>query len=171
MIDYGHGVYLDTVDEADLETFRKWRNHKDIWKYCRQNDLISQIDQINWFNRQNDAPDIRMYALRSGKALVGMCGLTGIDLINRRAELSLFIGIEHQRSGYAERGLKTLFKHGFQNLGLNIIFAEMIEYNPVLRLLKRLGMKIEGVRREFYLKDGEFHNAALLSIKRDEIGY
>ena len=170
MIDFKYGVYLDTIETGDLDQLRAWRNTKSIYRWCRQVSLITNDDHMYWYKNIANSGKNRMYAIRSGSnKLVGVCGFTDIDHICRRAEFSLYIGPENQRCGYAENGLKTLFRHGFDDLGLNIIYGETFEGNPALRLFKKLGMKIEGVRREFYWKDGDFLNATLVSIKRDEL--
>jgi RimJ/RimL family protein N-acetyltransferase len=169
MIDFKFGVTLGTIDEEMMGQLRAWRNNKSIWRWCRQCDLITERDQDNWHLSLSGSGKNRMYAIKSASGkLVGVCGLTDIDTIARRAEFSLYIGPEHQRCGHAENALKTLFKHGFQNLGLNLIWGETMDGNPALRLFKKIGMKVEGVRRDFYFKEGEFTNATLISIKRDE---
>ena len=172
MIDFKFGVYLDTINAADLDQLRAWRNTKSIWRWCRQVTLITEADHRYWFEHIAFNGKNRMYTIKSGSGkLVGVCGLTDIDTTARRAEFSLYIGPEHQRCGHAENGLKTLIKHGFDDLGLNLIFGETMSGNPALRLFKKLGMKIEGVRRDFYWKEGGFTDATLISIKRDEIGF
>jgi len=167
LIDFKFGVSLSTIEANHLDQMRKWRNTKSIWRWCRQIDLINHDDHMRWFKSLDDRN--RMYSIISrDNRFLGVCGLTNIDEVCRRAEISLYIGPEHHRCGHAENGLKTLLKHGFENLNLNLIFGEMMDGNPALRLFKKLGMKIEGVRRSFYYKDGNYIDAILLSIKRDE---
>lgn len=169
MIDYGYGVRLDTINDYDLNEMRAWRNDKRIWKWCRQPDLIPWRDHKAWFDGNTE----KMYAIRLCRAteIIGICGLTSIDTIARRAEFSLYIGPEHWRKGYARKALKTLFRHGFDNLNLNLIWGETFDGNPAYDLFISLGMKPEGLRREFYFKDGKYIDAHLLSIKRDECDF
>ena len=161
---------LISIDRSDLKKLREWRNCYSIWKWCRQFDVISELDQERWFEKINKSPDIRMYVItdKEKKLRVGVCGLTDIDHVNRRAEFSLYIAPEYQRNGYAKDALKTLFCHGFDNLNLHIIWGETMEGNKALGLFKKLGMKEEGFRRDFYFKDGNYIGATLVSIKNDE---
>ena len=170
MLDYKHGVYLDTIEPEHLDQLRAWRNNKSIYRWCRQTGLITRDDHLYWYKNIANNGKNRMYAIKSDSGkLVGVCGFTDIDHICRRAEFSLYIGPENQRCGYAERGLRTLFRHGFDDLNLNIIWGETFEDNGALRLFKKIGMKVEGVRRSFYFKEGSHINAVLISIKRDEL--
>lgn len=169
MIDFGYGIRLEPMNSGCLDGIRAWRNDPRIWVWCRQNDLITDVAQKRWFEKMSSDPTTKMYMIGKDHSQVGVCGFTSIDLYSRRAEFSLYIGPEHQKQGYAKAALKTLFKHGFGSLGFNIIWGETFDGNPALGLFIRLGMKHEGTRREFYFKNGEFINANLVSIKRDEL--
>lgn len=169
MIDFDHGVELDRIRRDELPKLREWRNDWEIWKWCRQHDLIDEQRHVAWFERQSADPSISMFAIRSGLgALLGVCGLTSIDLTNRHAEFSLYIGPEHQRRGHAKAALLTLFDHGFLNLNLNLIWGETFEGNPAASLFEKIGMQKEGVRRQFYYRNGRYLDATLFSVTRAE---
>jgi len=171
MINYGYGVMLDAIDQGHLAKLKLWRNDPKVYEWCRQNTLISYDDQIEWFHRQRDDPSIRMFLVRTGHEIVGVAGLTDIDLINRRAEFSMYIGPEHQGQRYAKPALKTLFHYGFNTMGLNRIWGETFEGNRALGIFKAMGMEVEGERKEFYFKNGHYINCTLVSISGDEFRY
>lgn len=159
---------LAPLDSTDIGIVRMWRNDHRIWRWCRQFDLISDAEQVRWFNRQSEDPTVRMYKLllttSEGSAPVGVAGLTSIDHVNRRAEFSLYVAPQFQGKGFGETFLSLLFDHGFRNLGLNVIWGETFAENPASRLFERLGMMREGTRREFYWRDGRFIDAHLYSL-------
>lgn len=167
-------ISLAPLDSTDIGLIRSWRNDYRVWQWCRQNDLISDFDQIEWFRKQSADPATKMYKLMvSGPDIekstpVGVCGFTSICLTNRRAEFSLYIapGCHGQRFG--EYGLRGLLKHGFQNLGLNLIWGEVFERNPAMELFEKVGFKREGIRRDFYYRDGRFIDAYLISLRSCE---
>lgn len=171
MLSFGiHGVYLGPLDSHHNELIRSWRNDYEIWRWCRQNDLISDIDQAKWFERQSKDPSIKMYGVFSNiDELVGVCGLTSIDQVNRRAEFSLYIGVNHQEQGYGRKALKILLQHGFKNLGLHQIWGETFEDNPAASMFESLGFKHDGTRRSFYFKDGKFIDCHLYSVFESEL--
>lgn len=168
MIDFGFGVVLDTINSVDLPELRVWRNDREVMRWCRQSDLITENDHSEWYFRQQSDPAIKMYAIKNhglkNSLLVGACGLTSLDLLNRRAEFSCYIGPEHQRQSFARQALLTLFFHGFKNLGLRSIWGETFADNPAEELFEKIGMKKDGIRRDFYFKDGKFINATLYSV-------
>lgn len=169
MIDYGLSVSLDTLDEADIEQLRTWRNSYDIWRYCRQNDLISQANHKTWFDWQSEDPNTRMYMICDGKKIdLGVIGFTEIDWINRRAEFSLYIGSDYRGKGYAKDALMTLTSHGFTSLGLNSIYGEVFEHNHAWNMFADVGFIHEGIRREFYFREGKFINAVVISMLKSE---
>jgi RimJ/RimL family protein N-acetyltransferase len=164
LIDFGFGVQLGPLRAENLELYRNWRNDSSVRYWCRQSDLISQSEQVRWFERQDLDPTIKMYEILKVGGPVGVCGLTSMDLIARRAEFSLYIGPNHHRKGLGELGLRTLLAHGFNNYGLNGIWGETFEGNPAAALFEKVGMKKEGTRRQFYFKGGRYLDAHLYSI-------
>lgn len=166
------GISLAPINSSDLEKLRAWRNDYTIWQWCRQNDVISDVEHAAWFERQSKDPATRMYKIQrrlsSAVETIGACGFTSIDQLNRRAEFSLYIGPEFQRQGAGAQSLSVLLMHGFQNLGLNVIWGESFAGNPAIRMFEKLGFEAEGNRRDFYFRDGRFIDAHLFSIRRDE---
>ena len=170
MIDYLYGVGLRPVVSTDMENMRKWRNDVSVWRWCRQNDLISDAMQARWFDSQDKDQSIHMYMVTTerGSNTVGVCGLTSHDRGNRIAELSLYIAPEHQKRGLAVPTFKTLMAHGFKNLNLHSIWCECFTGNHVIPIVEKVGFKPDGVRREAYFKDGKYVNAELFSILESE---
>lgn len=168
MIDYNYGVQLGALNSTHCETIREWRNCASIMRWCRQSDLISDGEQARWFESQDKDPSIKMYSIYGGGSFVGVCGFTSIQPIARHAEFSLYIAPKFQRKGCAKGTLKTLFTHGFKSLGLSQIWGETLEGNPALKIFEAMGMKIDGVKRAFYFKQGRFQDATLVSMTRAE---
>lgn len=155
---------------------RSWRNDHDVWRWCRQNDLISDAAQLRWFENQDQDRTIKMYKIMAAFKTadmppplpVGVCGLTSIDATNRRAEFSLYIAPNYKGLKLGAGALRCLLTHGFKNLGLNLIWGEVFAGNPALQTFADLGFKKDGIRREFYFRDGEFIDSHLISIKSSE---
>jgi RimJ/RimL family protein N-acetyltransferase len=165
-------IALAPLDSLDAELARAWRNDYRIWRWCRQSDLISDVQQKAWFERQNADSSIRMYKLvlkaNGSEKPLGVCGLTSIDWLNRRAEFSLYVRPDCQRRGYARAGLSLLLDHAFKNLGLHQVWGETFVSNPALKLFEQLGFKLDGLRRQFYWKDGAFIDAYVISMLSGE---
>jgi RimJ/RimL family protein N-acetyltransferase len=165
-------LILAPLDSTDVELVREWRNDYRIWRWCRQSDVISDVEQRAWFERQASDPAVKTWKLvrktDSDAKTVGVCGLSGIDWLSRRAEFSLFIAPRYQRRGYARAGLTIMLEHAFKNLGLHQISGEVFDGNPALSLFFSLGMRHDGTRRQFYFRDGKFIDCHLVSILAEE---
>ena len=104
---------------------------------------------------------------RTGK-LVGAIGLT-IDGENESAELGYWIGRSYWGRGYATEAAETVLMYGFTELGLNRIHANHFNRNPASgEVLRKIGMKREGVLRRHVKKWGVFEDITIYGILRDE---
>ena len=171
MIDSQFGVYLGPLKLDNLSIYQSWRNDPDIYRWCRQTSVINDAQQVEWYDRVSGDPAIKMFEIiLIGSVLdpVGVCGLTSIDHVNQRAEFSLYIGPEYAGSGYGESALKTLLSHGFNDLNLNLIWGESFDGNPAIKMFAKVGFVQEGTRRKFYFKQGNFIDAHLFSITKNE---
>lgn len=163
---------LGPLDRAYMEKIRSWRNDYAIWRWTRQCDFISDVAQEAWFERQAKDPSVKMYIIKTNfegeTKPVGVCGLTSIDQLNRRAEFSLYIAPAFQKRGLGERALRILIQHAFTNLNLRQVWGETFDGNPAAKMFERIGFKKDGTRRKFYFKDGKMHDAHLYSILAEE---
>lgn len=170
MIDHGYGVYLDPLEERNLETMRGWRNNYAIWKTCRQNDVINAPSHRKWFEKVCNDPSIKMYEIhhKDVQSPIGVCGLTSIDLYNRRAEFSIYIDPIRQEQGHAKAALRTLLSHAFKTLGLNSVWGESFAGNKALSTFEKIGFKHDGLLRAFYFRDGKYLDAHRVSMLASE---
>ena len=96
--------------------------------------------------------------------LVGAMGLH-LKLEHLRATLGYWIGVPFWNRGYATEAAAALLQFGFDHLGLNRIEAEHFTRNPASgRVMEKLGMTREGVRRQHVLKDDELEDLALYAV-------
>jgi RimJ/RimL family protein N-acetyltransferase len=120
-------------------------------------------------DQQDRDPTVRMWSIVAKKGgAAGVCGLTSIDQLNQHAEFSLYIEPNSHRGGLGKRALATMLSHGFYTMNLNLIWGEVFEGNPALLLFERMGFIPEGLRRDFYFREGKFIGAHLISMRREE---
>ncbi len=170
---------LAPLDSTDTNLIRIWRNDYRIWRWCRQHDFLSDVAHAEWYRNQNTDPTIRMYKIATASqqldddskiltTTVGVCGLTSIDKIHNHAEFSLYIAPEFQHLGYGSDALKCLLAHAFDNLNLHLVWGEVFAGNPALATFTKLGFKMDGIRREFYFRDGAYLDAQIISLTATE---
>lgn len=162
------GLSLDTIDDWIAPVLRSWRNSPEVFKWCRQNDLITQSSHNKWLTNHVQDDTIKMYLIKDGSTPIGVCGLTDMDLVNQRAEFSLYIAPDYQSQGYGKSALRLLLWHSFNTYPYHTIWGEVFDGNHALSVFGAIGFKKEGLRRDFYYRDGKFIDAHIISIKRDE---
>ena len=62
-------------------------------------------------------------------------------------EMGWFFNRNYWRQGYAYEACKAVIDYAFANLNAHKIFAETIDGEKSVNLMKKLGMKLEGIQR------------------------
>jgi RimJ/RimL family protein N-acetyltransferase len=126
-----------------------------------------------WIRRHLEGPapneDITLAVVRRPEDdLVGVVGLN-LRGEHRRGELGYWIGREHWGQGYATEAAARIVRFGFEELELHRIHACVFDRNPAsARVLRKLGMRDEGVSREHWCKEGEMLNMRHYAVLRSE---
>jgi RimJ/RimL family protein N-acetyltransferase len=106
--------------------------------------------------------------LRETGDLIGAVGLR-LALRHRRAELGYWIGKPFWNQGYATEAARCLVAYGFDQLGLNRIFAFCFTRNPSSgRVLEKIGMSHEGRLRQHVQKWDVFEDLELYGVLGSE---
>lgn len=162
-------IRLAPISDVEPDRLRDWRNNPYIFRWCRQVFPLEKFEHENWLKSLHTRDDVKMFSIWLNQTPIGVCGLTSIDLINRRAEFSLYLSTSVHGKGYGKQALKLLLGVAFYNLNLHLVWGETFEGNPASRTFECLGFKKEGTRRDFYFKDGKYIDAHLYSVKRCEV--
>ena len=100
--------------------------------------------------------------LKESGTLVGSMSVMGINRRHSRAELGYWIGREFWNRGYATEAAAAALRYGFDELGLNRIFAHHLVRNPASgAVLRKIGMAHEGRIRQHICKWGKFEDVEL----------
>jgi ribosomal-protein-alanine N-acetyltransferase len=107
--------------------------------------------------------------LRDNGEFVGGAGLSHIDRDHEQAELGYWIGVPYWGRRYAREAAARVLAFGIEDLGLNRIYAHCMLRNPAsAAILRRVGMKPEGVQRERVRKWGVYEDVALFAMLRSD---
>jgi RimJ/RimL family protein N-acetyltransferase len=88
---------------------------------------------------------------------------------DQRAELGYWLGVDEWGKGYATEAAEAMIELGFRDLGLSRIYAQVLEGNEAsCRVLEKLGMLSEGVRRRHIRKGKRMLDVTLYGLLRDE---
>ena len=88
---------------------------------------------------------------------------------DRRAELGYWLGADAWGQGFATEAASALVDFGFREMGLARIYAQVLAGNAAsCRVLEKLGMLSEGIRRRHIRKGKTLHDVVLYGMLRDE---
>jgi RimJ/RimL family protein N-acetyltransferase len=135
---------------------------------------FSEVQARGWITRQlssEDPPPQLVFAVttKTDSQLVGTIALREISYEHGQAELGFWIAIDSWGCGFAAEAAGAVVRYAFAELGLNRICAHHMVRNPASgRVLKRIGMKREGVLRQRVRKWGVFEDVVVQAIIRDD---
>ncbi len=101
--------------------------------------------------------------------LIGGVELGGLDNPHRCAELRLWIADKEWGKGFATEAALAVLRFGFRELALHRIDAmHLVRSEAAAAVLRKVGMRQEGVLRERVRKVGRFEDVALCAVLADE---
>jgi [ribosomal protein S5]-alanine N-acetyltransferase len=101
--------------------------------------------------------------------LSGTIGLRDIDAEHSLAEMGFWVAVECWGQGYATEAARAVLAFGFEQLGLNRIYAHHMVRNPASgRVLARIGLQREGLLRQRVRKWDVFEDVVPMAILREE---
>jgi ribosomal-protein-alanine N-acetyltransferase len=102
--------------------------------------------------------------------LVGNMSM-GVSPKHKRAELAYWVGKPYWGQGYATEAARRVVQFGFEELQLNRIFAAAMTKNPgSYNVMRKIGMKEEGMFPQHVLKWGEYEDLVFYGMVRSEAG-
>jgi [ribosomal protein S5]-alanine N-acetyltransferase len=88
---------------------------------------------------------------------------------DRRAELGYWLAQPAWGHGFATEAARAVIDFGFSGLGLARVYAQVLADNCAsLRVLDKLGMVNEGIKRQHVHKARRLHDVVLYGLLRDE---
>jgi len=106
--------------------------------------------------------------LRDRERLCGDVGLS-VNLEHHHAELGYWIGMPFWGKGYCTEAAREILKYGFNTLNLHRIHSGHYSNNPASgRILRKLGMKYEGTRKQHVCKWGEYLDVEIYGLLASE---
>jgi [ribosomal protein S5]-alanine N-acetyltransferase len=131
-------------------------------------------DAIEWIDKQPRdfaAGRAVRFAIRllPKEMLIGAIELHDIDREHAQAELGYWIDKQRWGKGYATEAGTAVVRYGFEALALNRIYAHHLVRNPASgEVLRKLGMRHEGVLRQRVRKWGRYEDVVLCAVLRRE---
>ena len=140
------------------------------WEDRDEPDVRGFVDMFrDWQSEQPRRRFQLAITLREDGRLIGNCGLRRKPENEWEADIGYELCPQSWGHGYATEAARAMIDFGFQDLGLRRISSWCIADNvPSVRVLQRLGFKLEGrLRRNEFFK-GRWWDTLLYALLADE---
>ena len=168
-------IFLRALEIGDLERTYKWHSDENLFKTLGGPFRhVSMAAEKDWLLNKEKFSNLEInlaICLIDTHQHIGIISVRDIDWISRNGNLAgIFIGEpEFRGQGFGTDALKSIVKHCFFDLGLNRIYAQILESNIASqKMFEVCGFKIEGKLRQHSFKDGKFNNVILVGLCVDE---
>ncbi len=128
-----------------------------------------QFIKDSWKKMKNGRAFTFAIEFKKTKKLIGCIALSGIDKEHKYAEIGIWVAKNFWGKGIGAEATKLLINFGFNELGLHRIeYRHLAENKRSANLIKKLGGKREGKKRETILKRGKWHDEVFYGILKEE---
>lgn len=163
-------IRLEPMGVEHLEATCRWLGDADLRRQIDSGggpptpDGNAAYWRANWAN-----PARRDFAIvDAGGEHLGNCGLVGVDLHRRKAELWIYLGGGYG-GGVGSAAVRQLLAHAFGDLGLHRVFLRVVSDNPrAVGFYQRLGFVVEGRTREDSRRGDAFVDSIWLGMLESE---
>ena len=162
---------LREFDEEDWRAVLAYQSHPQHLRYYdwterTEADVRAFVQMfVGW---QNETPRTRFQlamVLNSTQELIGNCGIRINNPEWREANIGYELDNRYWSRGYATEAAGAILKFGFDQLGMHRIWAWCVADNAgSARVLEKIGMRLEGRKREKELIKGQWHDRLIYAM-------
>ena len=174
---YGDNVVLRAITQEDSILLFNMINDPDLEQMLGGSSYpVSMEKQVEWIQSQEEKKNILRCIIakkESEKQGVGTIILSDIDRKNGTAQIHIKMDkVLGQRKGYGTDALKTIVQYAFNEMRLNCIYADVLEYNvPSQKLFEKCSFTKDGILRSRIYKNGGYRNIISYSLLKKDVSY
>lgn len=167
-------IKLRDLRSEDREYFYSWIKDKEVIRYSLSifQKMKSNDDISSWFDGVLVDKSSYSKAIIDSESekLIGYAGIAQISEANLSGEYFIFIGDKsYHGKGVGTFVTKEITKLGFEQLGLNRIMLTASEKNvAAIKAYSKANFKTEGIMRQAFYRDGNFHDKIIMGILKEE---
>lgn len=147
---------LRLFKKGDEESLVENINNKSIYeRTLRIPYPYTMQDAWDWIAKNEvEDPTGVSFAIDINGQVVGGIGIARIE--NNEGELGYWLGEHYWGQGIMSEAVKRITEYGFQNLGLEKLYADVFSFNNAsMKVLEKNGYSLEGIHRGDVTKDGK----------------
>lgn len=170
----GRIVTLRAPELADVARLHRWSNDPELWSLLAGWHFpFSSRSTEEWVRARRDGnQDGHVFCIDTAEhGIVGTANLVDIDWKNGTAFHGMMIGEPELRGrGLARDTVFTLMRYAFMELGLHRLDSDIVASNArsLAFYTRKCGWRQEGVRKDWYYRNGARHDKLMIGITRDD---
>jgi len=169
----GEEVLLRPLRESDLEeSLRVWTPEL---RHMYGGSLTSPqrptlADKRRSFERIQRGERGHIFAVEADGRYIGFANIEVTSEENERAKYRIAIeNPEYWGKGYGTEATRLMLRYAFETLGLHRVEVRAADYNTrAIRCYEKCGFRLEGIERDSFFVDGEWHDDWVMAALRDE---
>lgn len=164
-------LVLKPVEESDLQYLLDLRWELSVMEYLIHEPL-SLADQLKWYKNLTNKDLPLCIFIKTEDSQLNRAGTVGLYDINRRHQRAVFrirIDPNEQRKGIAYEAANMVLDYGFNTLNINKVTSDTFADNEaVIKLNLKIGLRKEGLLYKHYYHKGEFRDAIVFGLLKEE---
>ena len=169
MLCESHQLYLREIKISDAKLIATWKDESLARKMSIgfETEITTENQEADIKRSIDNEQLYCMIVLKTDDKAIGYVRINWMDDENKFAWLRFGLGCE-RGNGYSKDALKLFIRKLFDD-GVHRIDAEVFEFNTVsFHLLKSLGFKHEGTKRDGLISEGEYFDMNVLGLLEDD---
>ncbi|MBN2737839.1 MAG: GNAT family N-acetyltransferase [Spirochaetales bacterium] len=167
----GKKCYLSPIDTNDYQKYTEWLNDLSVLEYLTLANInMTEDSEKKALENLSKEHNYAIIDIEKNE-LIGNCGLTHVDDINRTAEIGIFIGNKNYwGKGFGTEAVTLLSDFSFHYLNLNNILLRVFDYNErAIKSYLKAGFKIIGKRRNAIERKQKKYDVIYMDLIPDEL--
>ncbi len=160
-------IEFTPIRQDDLQFLCEVRNECAV-EYLHDSRTFTLEETIKWF--ENTHP--KFWIIWYGGHRIGYFRTSNYSEVNHNIYIGADLHKDFRGKGLAYESYCRFMPILFKELNLHKISLEVLETNTrAINLYKKLGFKIDGIKREDVEKNGIWFNSIIMSILKNELKY
>ncbi len=170
-------LYLRPMSVVDASDMYEYAKRRDVTEYLLWSPHPSEQytrDYLRYIERRYAMGEFYDWAVveRSSKKMIGTAGFTRFDFPHNSGEIGYVLNPDFHGRGYGTEAARRVIRFGFERLGLHRIEAKFMRGNDAsLHVMEKLGMSLEGYRRDGMLVKGTYRTIGICSILEGDCSF
>ena len=153
---------FDYARRPEVTRYLLWNPHPDVRYTKRYLEYLATRYRMGMFYDW-------ALILKAEKRMIGTCGFVRFDYPHNSAEIGYVLHPDYHGKGLMAEAARAVMDFGFSTLDLHRIEARyMVGNAPSRRLMERMGMTFEGVKRQSMLVKGSYRDIGTCAILKNE---